>query len=126
MGGKQATGEPSASAAAQQIHHVAALRTSSGRMAPSAGRLQGHLLLLRSLQFPLLSTKIAATVVSDSQLAFFPGNTSRTPQARSARSKFDGACRPAMAEQGQAGVPCYVRYSLSDHRPPMGLFKLQL
>jgi hypothetical protein len=54
-------------------------------MAPSAGRLQGHLLLLRSLQLPLHSTKIAATVASDSQLAFFPGNT-RTPQARSARS----------------------------------------
>ena len=47
-------------------------------MAPSAGRLQGHLLLLRSLQLLLHSTKIAATVASDSQLAFFPGNT-RTP-----------------------------------------------
>ena len=40
----------------QQIHHVAALRTSAGRMAPSAGRLHGHLLLLRSLQLLLHST----------------------------------------------------------------------
>jgi hypothetical protein len=92
-------------------------------MAPSAGRLHGHLLLLRSLQLLLHSTKIAATVASDSQLAFFPGNT-RTPHGQIGAIKFDGACRPAMTKQDQAGVPC-LRPLFSLRPPtPYGLFRL--